>query len=263
MVTVKEVGKEDRRNILEFLSADYVKHVFACYDLQYDPEHSAMQIVLDDGEIKGYLLVYSALNPPSAVLECEESVASQLVEYAPEDHFIMHTPPNIVPKVTAKYPYAKTYLEDWMLIKRGKPEVPESDLVRRLDSRRDAAQLAKLMASRKERPENSEEECADMIRKMPIYGVFIDGKIVSYAGSFIQLPQIWMIGGVYTHPDFRGKGYATLATLAVTKEALSKASVAALFARSDNAPALRAYYNIGYRKIGNKMWVDIGTGLMP
>jgi predicted GNAT family acetyltransferase len=96
-----------------------------------------------------------------------------------------------------------------------------------------------------------------------MYGVFTQKKLVSYAGSFLQLPQVWMIGGVYTHPDYRSKGYATLATSTVTEEALNNASVAALFARSDNVPALKAYSKIGYRKIGNKVWVDVGTGMKP
>ncbi|HVP17007.1 MAG TPA: GNAT family N-acetyltransferase, partial [candidate division Zixibacteria bacterium] len=88
-------------------------------------------------------------------------------------------------------------------------------------------------------------------------------QLVSYAGSFIQLPQVWLIGGVYTDPEHRNKGYATLATSAITEEALRTADAAALFARSDNHPAIRAYEKIGFRKIGEKVWVDVGTGLKP
>jgi predicted GNAT family acetyltransferase len=98
---------------------------------------------------------------------------------------------------------------------------------------------------------------------MPIYGVFKEGQLVSYAGSFIQLPQVWLIGGVYTDPEHRNRGYATLATSAITEEALKTAEAAALFARSDNRPAIKAYEKIGYKKIGEKVWVDVGTGLKP
>jgi predicted GNAT family acetyltransferase len=98
---------------------------------------------------------------------------------------------------------------------------------------------------------------------MPIYGVSIDSELVSYAGSFIQLPQVWMIGGVYTHPNHRNKEYATFATSAVTEEALKNAENAALFVRSDNHSAIRVYEKIGYKKIGEKLWVDVGTGLKP
>jgi predicted GNAT family acetyltransferase len=98
---------------------------------------------------------------------------------------------------------------------------------------------------------------------LPIYGVFKKDVLVSYAGSFIQLPQVWMIGGVYTDPKHRNKGYALLATSAVTEEALGHSEAAALFVRSDNYPAIRVYEKIGYRKIGEKLWIDVGTGLRP
>jgi predicted GNAT family acetyltransferase len=92
---------------------------------------------------------------------------------------------------------------------------------------------------------------------------FIDDKLISYAGSFLQLPQVWMIGGVYTHPNYRNRGYATLATSAITEEALNNAGLASLFVRADNYPAIRVYEKIGYKKIGEKLWVDVGTGLKP
>jgi hypothetical protein len=69
-----------------------------------------------------------------------------------------------------------------------------------------------------------------------------------------------MIGGVYTLPNHRNKGYATLATSAITQEALENSEAAALFVRSDNYPAIKAYGKIGYKKIGEKLWVDVGTG---
>jgi len=78
-----------------------------------------------------------------------------------------------------------------------------------------------------------------------------------------DLLLIWMIGGVYTQPTRRNKRYATLATSAITEEALGSAEAAALFVRSDNYPAVSVYEKIGYRKIGEKVWVDVGTGLRP
>ncbi len=72
-----------------------------------------------------------------------------------------------------------------------------------------------------------------------------------------------MIGGVYTDPEHRNKGYATLATSAVTEEALGKAEAAALFVRSDNYPAIKSYEKIGYRKICERLWIDVETGRRP
>jgi predicted GNAT family acetyltransferase len=123
--------------------------------------------------------------------------------------------------------------------------------------------LAKLLSTRKDRPERAMERYLRWISTLPLYGVFVNGKLVSYAGSFIQLPQVWMVGGVYTKPTRRNKGYATLATSAITEKGLRNAEATALFVRSDNYPAISVYKKIGYRKIGEKVWVDVGTGLRP
>jgi len=107
------------------------------------------------------------------------------------------------------------------------------------------------------------KKCLDSMSGIPIYGVFLNEELVSYAGSFLQLPQVWMIGGVYTHPNHRNKGYATLATSAVTEEALKDAEAAALFVRSDNYSAIKAYEKIGYKMVSEKVWVDMDTGRKP
>ena len=253
----------NRSQVLKHLNSNAVTHVFALYDLQFDPEHSIVHIVFDNNHINGYVLVYTALDVPSVILECKKNAAEILLSHAPENGFIMHAPPNILPIITRKYRSAQIYLEDWMLVRKGKQRQYNSDNVHRLQPKRDASPLAKLLSTREDRPRTTAKKCAEMISKMPMWGVFVESQLVSYAGSFVQLPEAWMIGGVYTHPKHRDKGYATKATSAVTQEALNNALQAVLFARSDNTPALKAYRKIGYRKIGNKLWVDVGTGMKP
>ncbi|MEM3696875.1 MAG: GNAT family N-acetyltransferase [Candidatus Bathyarchaeia archaeon] len=185
------------------------------------------------------------------------------MKYAPENHFILHASPENLPIIKGKLGDAKTYVENWMLVKRGQANFFRSNMVRKLSSEVDAQKLFTLLSSREDRRAGTVESSLELIRKMPTYGVFIKGELVSYASSFLQLPEVWMIGGVYTHPNHRNKGYATLATSAVTKEALKNADSAALFVRSDNYPAIKVYEKIGYQKIGEKLWVDVGTGLKP
>jgi len=73
-----------------------------------------------------------------------------------------------------------------------------------------------------------------------------------------------MIGGVYTHPKHRNRGYGTLAVSAVTKEALKNAEAAVLFVRSDNKPAGKSLQKdpVAVRS-GEKIWIDVGTGMKP
>lgn len=97
----------------------------------------------------------------------------------------------------------------------------------------------------------------ERINKISVYGVFINGELVSCAASLVQLPEVWILGGIYTHPNHRNKGYATLAASAITEETLKNAEYATLFARNDNYSAIRVYEKIGYKKIGENfglMW---------
>ena len=174
----------------------------------------------------------------------------------------MHVPPSLLDIVRTRFPNAKHYVENWMLVNKGEAKFFRSECVRKL-TEADSAKLAMLLSSRRDRPKRPEAKYSDWPRRMPLYGVFSDGELVSYAGSFLQMPQIWMMGGVYTDPRHRSRGYATMATSAITEEALGKSERAALFVRSDNYAAIRVYEKIGYVKIGEKIWVDVGTGLKP
>jgi RimJ/RimL family protein N-acetyltransferase len=263
MFKVEKIDERNKQRFVGCIESDVIKHVFAFYDVQYDPEQTTTYAAFQKNRIIGYILTYTATDVLSVILESEEQAAETLIAHAPKNHFIMHTTPNLLPFIKRKFPNAKDYIENWMLIRKAEASFYNSRLVKRLLTEEDAAMLAKLLLQRTDRPKRMMKKYIEWVTKLPIYGVFKKDLLVSYAGSFIQLPQVWMIGGVYTDPKHRNKGYALLATSAVTEEALEHAEAAALFVRSDNYPAIRVYEKIGYRKIGEKLWVDVGTGLRP
>jgi ribosomal protein S18 acetylase RimI-like enzyme len=260
---VQVVGDSNRQIIIDYLRSDVIRHVFAFYDIQYAPEQTATYAAFENGKPKGYILIYTGSEFPSVIMECESNTAKELIAYAPESRFIMHAPPNLLRIVMGRFPEAKYYVEDWMLVKKGEANFLKSQYVRRLRTKDDASKLFKLLETREDLATASAKRYFDWISRMPLYGVLVGDELVSYAGSFVQLPKVWMIGGVYTNPKLRNKGYATLAASAVTEEALKNAEAAALFVRSDNHPAIKAYERIGYRKIGEKIWIDVGTGRKP
>ena len=263
MFMVEKIDEKNKQRAIDLLKLDVIRHVFAFYDIQHEPEHTTMYAAFENGSLKGYVVIYTALEFPSVILECESDIATKLIEYAPKNRFIMHVPRDLLPIIKKEFPHSKHYAENWMFVKKNEASFFQSRFVRRLFTEDDAAELAMLLSSRKDRPKGTAKKYVKLISKQPIYGVFVNGEMVSYAGSFIQLPQVWMIGGVYTHPKHRNKGYATLATSAVTEEALRKAKAAALFVRSDNYSAIKVYEKIGYKKIGEKLWIDVGTGMKP
>jgi len=82
------------------------------------------------------------------------------------------------------------------------------------------------------------------------YGIRVGGRLVSAAGTHVISPEarLGVVGNVMTHTDFRGRGYATALTGAVTADLLRFCDQVVLNVRSDNPPALQAYAKLGYRE---------------
>jgi ribosomal protein S18 acetylase RimI-like enzyme len=80
------------------------------------------------------------------------------------------------------------------------------------------------------------------------YGIRVGGRLVSAAGTHVVSPgaRLAVVGNVFTDVDFRGRGYATAVTGAVTAELLRACDEVVLNVRSDNPPALQAYRRLGY-----------------
>ena len=78
------------------------------------------------------------------------------------------------------------------------------------------------------------------------------GAVVAFSGFNAVLPDIVQVGGVWTPPELRGRGYAravVAGSLISAREGGAARSV--LFTADDNVPAQRAYVALGFRAIGD------------
>ncbi len=80
------------------------------------------------------------------------------------------------------------------------------------------------------------------------FGIRVGGRLVAAAGTHVISPRgrLAVVGNVLTHVDYRGRGFATAVTGAVTAELLRTCDQVVLNVRSDNPPALQAYQRLGY-----------------
>jgi ribosomal protein S18 acetylase RimI-like enzyme len=80
------------------------------------------------------------------------------------------------------------------------------------------------------------------------YGIRVNGRLVSAAGTHVvsRVARLAVVGNVLTHVDFRGRGYATAVTGAVTGALLQVCDAVVLNVRADNPPALNAYRRLGF-----------------
>ena len=105
------------------------------------------------------------------------------------------------------------------------------------------------------------------------YGLRVNGQLVAAAGTHVisREARLGVVGNVLTHVDYRGRGFATAVTGAVTAELLRTCDQVVLNVRSDNPPALNAYRRLGYaeyirfeerliHRLGSP-WADMTAGL--
>ena len=80
------------------------------------------------------------------------------------------------------------------------------------------------------------------------YGIRVRGRLVAAAGTHVLsgAARLAVVGNVLTQVEFRGRGYATAVTGAVTAELLQSCDDAVLNVRADNPPAISAYRHLGF-----------------
>ncbi|MEJ5221621.1 MAG: GNAT family N-acetyltransferase [Tepidiforma sp.] len=81
-------------------------------------------------------------------------------------------------------------------------------------------------------------------------GVVLEGRLVAIAGTHVVSRQegVAVVGNVFTHPAYRGRGLATSATSAVTEALLDCCDYVVLTVDPRNTPAVAAYARLGYRE---------------
>jgi len=103
--------------------------------------------------------------------------------------------------------------------------------------------------------EVSREEAVKMILRGRYYGAYVDEILAAIAGRYIALPEVWVIGDVYVHPDYRGRGLGKAVTSAITRDAVTSGAVALLHVDVNNSPAINLYKNLGYRILRKRIWI--------
>ena len=87
--------------------------------------------------------------------------------------------------------------------------------------------------------------------------------LVSVASATAFHPEISVIIAVETRKEFRRRGYGSSVVSAAVREALDRSRSCALWVAARNAEAQAVYGQLGFKKVGEELWVDIGTGVTP
>lgn len=264
MFKIVEVDESNKQDVVKRLRLDLLRNYPVVYGLIFESNRATVYVALgNDDSLKGLVSIYSR-TPPMVRLDGEERAARKLLEHLPRQNMILFCHLALLSIVESKFPEANCYPEHQMYVAKGREQLVSSNLVQRLESR-DASLLAELYSygGRRFLFRSRENRCREFLEKLHVYGVFQDDRLVSVAAAAERLSEVGEITGVLTHPNYRRRGFGTVATSAATEDILLHTGGANLYVGADNEPAIKMYEKLGYRKIDEWYWVDVGTGTKP
>lgn len=238
---------------------------FAIVDLIDSPEKCSLHVARVGEDLRAYLQVYQSGSYGIARLVGEEKAAERLLTHLPGGKMIMMCSAPLQKAVREKFPDNPTYLEQLMTVGHGSLKKVDISGVSRL-GREDARSLHELymtgeFATRARLA--SVESFGERLVNEVGFGLRDGGRLASVAMAIFGDETFGMVGGVFTDPTLRGRGYGSMVTCAATEHLLQKSRLSMLYVRKDNLPAVRAYERLGYVKKEDWAYFDFGTGIIP
>ncbi len=253
MATVAITGRRDlavrsisdRRALREFLEHDRLYAAYAICDLE-DHEFGKTRwgAAFDGDEMVAVVLEYAGASPqPLFVMGSSDGIRAVLRDVVRPRAAYVATLAENLPAVEAHYRLDPGPLMVRMWVDRQHFHPYPADTQRLLPSEIGDLNRLYQLGFASWLPPSS-------IGEGVYYGIRVGRRLVSAAGTHVISREAGMavVGNVYTDVDFRGRGYATAVTGAVTAELLRTCEHVVLNVRSDNPPALQAYRRLGYRE---------------
>jgi GNAT superfamily N-acetyltransferase len=235
--------------------ADPIRHVWAVWDRLMFPDRIEFRSLYEDGDPTAYLLIWHG-SPKVTVVHWIGTARDPrpLLDALPARPLIANVPVDIAGQVQQRCAPAKLGIVHLMAFELGRPlpAVPTNRARRLLPS-----DLPALTALAERHPDalTTPYLKADLARES-VFGAFDWGRLGAVARAQVALPGTWVIGGVFTVPDLRGRHLATDVTQTAARAALEAGARPTLYVRDDNAPARRIYEKLGFQPFDRRALVE-------
>jgi predicted GNAT family acetyltransferase len=237
----------EREACIRWLARHPIEHLMLLGDL-YPPLIGVSEIfvAIDDGEIVGVGNLFRGFSTPSVILSesapiVQRALLATIHQQIEADWLTICPPASFAVFCQFERP-AHVHTEQQMLL-QGKI-LPHLTAPARLFQPHERDLLDQFYKR------NQRFAWTPLMFEMgPYYGVWRDEQVVAAAGIHFVTPYIAQVGNVFTHPDFRGKGFATATTAAVAYHLQQmEIPIISLFVTTDNLPAIRIYEKLGFAK---------------
>ena len=244
---------------LDYLQKDVFRNALDIWGLQREEKKYALYLYKARGEVASHIGFFRAPEAVYASIGGEAGAAENLLGLVPKRAVVVCSP-ELLGAVKRRLRYDMIFPNDLMMVRRGEEKLKSRIEAVRLSSEH-AAEYASFGASFNV-AESPLEWSLEVLENSFVLGIMSEGKIASVARIAAWLPQVAVIQGVETKPDLRRRGFGQAVVSAAVQEGLKLSESCCLFVRSGNE-AESLYRGLGFRKIGEDYWVDVGTGLVP
>jgi ribosomal protein S18 acetylase RimI-like enzyme len=242
----------DKALIREFLNLDRKLTAYALGDLDdaFWPR-SAFYGAWSGEELVSLVLIYAGLDPAVLTAFGEPEGVRAIFEVQPLPDEIYYLFPLYMGDLLSEYYERPHTQQEWRMVLDQEVFVaPTLDGLARLGPDH-ALALDELYRHAAEPGEAIVAFDPWQIAHGMFYGIWDGGALVAAAGTHVWSPAegVAAIGNVFTRPDCRGRGYATLCTAAVAVEALrAEMDAVILNVRDGNTPAIHVYEKLGFQR---------------
>ena len=245
---LKKCSEQDRKRLSDYLYQNPVLNLFIIGDLYnygFDSDIQDIYIDEDNQGIHGLVLRY---RNSILVQSYEGRIYPEFVAELVERHRITHI--NGEASLVAKYDFTARenvlcYFSQCKELKNA-PEMTAVESFGPEDAKEISEVFKSAFKSFSAKPEEIQESLAKKLDR--VYGVRVDGKIVSIARSTAECPGLAMLVGVATLESFRSLGYARQTVAKLTADLLAEGKEPCLF--YENPVAARIYESLGYERVG-------------
>lgn len=249
----------DDQEATAYLESDIARNALEIWELKFESDRFELYAVRDEGRTVAHLSNYHAPEADYVIVGGRATAILPLLSLVP--------PKAVVILAADAFEAAKgsirpglVYRVDLMMVRRDEERLVEPRAAVWLSEKHTEEYAA---FSPPGIPQAPVDYARDYLARHPTLGVLDDGKLVAVASLGAFLPSMAVIMAVETLKASRRKGHGSAVVSAAVREALSRSEACSLWVAGENAGAISLYRKLGFNKVGEALWADLGTGQHP
>lgn len=249
----------DDQEAISYLESDLARNALEVWGLKFESDRFELYVLRDEGRTVAHLSNYHAPEANYVNIGGRDTAIVPLLPLLPR-RAVVTLAAGAFEKAKDSIRPDSVYRTDLMLVRRGEG---------RLAGQRAAVELSERHVddyaafSPPGSPQAPIDYAREHLARHPTFGAFDDQKLVAVASLGAFLPDMAVILAVETLKESRRKGYGSAVVSAALREALNRSKACSLWVASENAGAISLYRKLGFERVGEGLWADMGAGQHP